>query len=81
MTGNRNLLREGPLAVVVGRLVIAVVDVVRDARLGETLAQVLGQGLPAGVDAVIPAGSEEEFDLDAELDRVLGFHGVKVMVG
>ena len=42
LAGDGNLRHDGPLAVVVRRLVVAVVDVVGDARLGEALGEVLG---------------------------------------
>ena len=42
LAGNGNLLRDGPLAVVLVRLVVALVDVVGDARFDEPLAQITG---------------------------------------
>lgn len=66
LAGDGYLLHERPLAVVLDRLVVALVDVVGDSRLGEPLAQVPGKGLPVGM--VLFAAFQEELDLHAELE-------------
>lgn len=63
---HRHLTHNRPLLIALQTLRV-IVNTVRDARLGQPLAEIARQGLPRG-EGLLPA-PQEQLDLDAELQR------------